>query len=131
MAHKLVEAAVEARLRALWSASPVFVENTEAEPPADGSGYLMLQFPVADASRSAINERAYREEGAFRVVLHVPRDTGVQQIRDQGEAIAALFCDESFAGVNCRVPGPTFVGDAVGALSWASVTIPYDFNFTR
>lgn len=132
MAHKQVEIAVEARLRAQWSTSPVFVENVIAESPADGSGYVVLQFPVASVERWPVNAKVYRETGAFRLVLHVPTGTGTDAIRDYGEQLAAIFCDETFDGVRCRVPGPPFVDDSTeGPLIWASIVCPYEYVFTR
>jgi hypothetical protein len=131
MAHKAVEIAVEARLRA-GTALPVFVENVIAEAPADGSAFLILQFPVASVERWPVNQRVYRETGAFRIVAHVPTGTGTDQIRDLGEQLAAIFCDQTFDGVNCRVPGPPFIDDSVeGPLIWASIVFPYDFTFNR
>lgn len=132
MAHKQVEIAVEARLRAHSPVAAVFVENVIAEPPADGSGYIVLQFPVASVERWPVNERVYRETGAFRMVLHVPRGTGTDAIRDYGEQLAEIFCDQTFDGVQCRVPGPPFVDDSPeGSLIWASIVCPYDFTFNR
>lgn len=131
MAHKLVEIAVEARLRA-ETVLPVFVENVIAEPPADGSPFLILQFPVASVERWPISSRVYRETGAFRLVLHVQSGTGTDQIRELGEQLAAIFCDKTFDRVNCRVPGAPFIDDSPeGGLIWASVVVPYDFTFNR
>ena len=132
MAHRDVEIAVEARLRAQWNTSPVFVENVISSPPEDGAGFIILQFPVASVERWPVNERVYRETGAFRLVLHVPSGTGTDGIREAGEQLAAIFCDQTFDRVNCRVPGPPFIDDSPeGSLIWASVVVPYDFTFTR
>lgn len=131
MAHKQVEIAVEARLRAS-TAMPVFVENVIAEPLADGSAYIVLQFPVSSIQRWPLGNRVYREVGAFRLVLHVPTGTGTDQIRDIGEQLAAAFCDQTFDRVNCRVPGAPFIDDrSEGGLIWASVVVPYDYSFFR
>lgn len=132
MAHRDVEIAVEARLRALSPVPTIVVANTVAEQPADGSEYLELQFPVADVRRWTVNQRKYREVGGFRIVLHVPTGTGTGRIRDLGEELAAIFCDETFDGVNCRTPGSPYVDDAVeGPMIWASIAFPYDFTFSR
>lgn len=131
MAHRDVEIAVEARLRA-GTTLPVFVENVMAEAPADGSEFIVLQFPVASVERWPISQRVYREEGAFRLVLHVPTGTGTDRIRELGEELASIFCDQTFSGVRCRVAGPPFVDDSPdGPLIWASIVVPYDFTFSR
>jgi hypothetical protein len=132
MAHKLVEQAVIAKLAADWSLCPVFTENGKAKPPSDGSNYVMVQFPVAQARRVTVNQRLYREEGAIRLVLHVRAGSGGEELRDWIEDLSALFCDQKFAGVTSLVPTPPYSSERpVGAYFWASTSVPYTFNFTR
>ncbi len=132
MAHKQVEEAVEAKLATDWSHCPVITENGKATAPKDGSDYLVLQFPAADARRMAVNKRLYREEGAFRLVLHVRAGSGLARLRDLTEELAALFSDRKFAGVTSLVPAPPYSSERPdGAYFWASIAVPYTFNFTR
>ncbi len=132
MAHHLVEEAVVAKLSADWSLCPVVTENGSVAPPADGAPYLVLQFPIANARRVTVNERRYREEGAFRLVLHVRAGSGLARLRDWSEQLSALFRDQSFGGVVCQVPGPPFTDGkgADGGYFWAAIVAPYTFNYT-
>jgi hypothetical protein len=132
MAHKTVEDAVEARLRALWTQCPILTENVEQEAPADGGPYLLLQFPVSDVRRWAMNSRRYREEGGFRIVIHLPRQTGMARMRDWGEQLRLMFLDVKFDGINCRVPTDPFTDDdsSEGRYFHGSIVVPYDFNFS-
>lgn len=49
MASKAVVDAVEARLAANWSATPIIGINLKGEPPADGSPFLTVQYPVSNS----------------------------------------------------------------------------------
>lgn len=131
MAHKLVEIAVEARLRAQWSTSPIFVENVIAEPPADGSGYLVLQFPVSEDKRFALGRRFHEETGAFRIVIHLPTGIGTDMMRDWGEEISAIFRGVKFDRVQCAAPQPPFINDiGEGPYFWGSIVVPYRFFYS-
>lgn len=132
MAHKTVETAVEARLRANWSACAIMVENGQETPPDGNAAYLTLQFPIAQARRWSTGTRLYREEGAFRLVLSIPAGTGVETLRDWGDDLGTLFRDVSFAGVVCQVPSPPFFDDrGEGSFAVAAIVCPYTFNFTE
>jgi hypothetical protein len=132
MAHKTVEEAVESRLRTLWTDCPIYTENLETQPPSDSGAYLLLQFPMAETMRWPINQRRYREEGGFRIVIHLPAGTGMDTMRTWGEALRTMFLDVSFSGVNCRVPTDPFTDDRSGEGRYfvGSIVCPYDFNFS-
>ncbi len=133
MAHKNVENAVEARLRAGFTRAPILTENQESETPGDGSAFVELQFPVSDAERWAMGSRVYRETGGFRIVISLPVNSGIQLMRDWGEEIGALFCDAKFDGVVCQVPSDPFTDQrrTEGSYFQGSVVCPYTYNFTR
>ncbi len=133
MAHKHVENAVEARLRAGFTRAPILTENQESEVPGDSSAFVELQFPVADARRWAMGSRIYREEGGFRIVISLPVGSGTQLMRDWGEEIAVLFCDAKFDGVVCQVPSDPFTDPrgTEGLYFQGSIVVPYTYNFTR
>lgn len=132
MAHKTVEEAVEARLRALWTECPIYTENLEAETPSDGSPFLLLQFPASQVRRWPINQRRYREEGGFRIVICLAAGTGMETMRDWGEMLRLMFLDVSFDGVNCRVPSDPFTDNrsTEGAYFYGALVVPFDFNFS-
>lgn len=111
MASRAVEDAIDAYLAANWSTSPILTENQHGEVPADGSGFIILQFPVSNVERVAVNKRLYREEGGFRIVIAVPRGVGTATIRDYGEQLATLFRDKTISGVTCLAPSEPFTDD--------------------
>lgn len=130
MAHKKVEEAVEARLRANWTASAIFAENDEASAPGDGSSFVTLQFPFSETRRWSMGTRLHREEGRFRVVISIPTGTGKATVRDWGDQLAALFRDAKFGGVQCKSPGsPATIDDGEGGYHVAAFTVPFTFNF--
>ena len=130
MAHKAVEEAVEARLRASWTASAIFSENEEATAPGDGSAFVTVQFPLSETRRWPVSDRLYREEGRFRLVMSIPAGTGKAMLRDWGGQLAALFRDVTFDGVSCQVPGsPATIDDGGGGYFVAAFTVPFTFNF--
>jgi hypothetical protein len=104
MASKAVEDAVDSYLAANWTACPIFMENSQGDAPDDGSPFLLVDFPVSNTERAAVNQRLYREEGGARVIINVPRGGGTSLIRQWGEQIAALFRDVRISGINFLVP---------------------------
>lgn len=131
MAHPLVEQAVEARLRAHWGdLCPIYVENTLAAPPGDGSPYLMLQFPVAQDRRWSRNRKLHQQTGGARIVIHLPSGTGTAQMTNWGERLCAIFRGERFDGVICAEPQPPSAGEPDGAYYWASVVVPFTFFYS-
>jgi hypothetical protein len=131
MAYKLVEEAVEARLRAQWTTCPIQLDNPEKRTtPADGAAYLVLQFPVADVSRWALNRKYYEERGGFRIVIHRPSGEGMATMRTWIETLSDIFRDERFGGITCHAP-THFIDDAtpVGGYFLAAVVVPYQAHY--
>lgn len=97
--------AIEARLAANWSHSVIFGPNAEGEPPTDGSPYVLVQYPVAAEENhvglGGVGNRTFREEGGFRVVLHIQRSKGVTEGRAWIEELRSLFRAAQFDGVSC------------------------------
>lgn len=132
MASRAVEDAIDAYLTANWSTSPILTENQQGEVPGDGSGFIILQFPVSNVERVAVNERLYREEGGFRIVIAVPRGVGTGTIRQWGETLAALFRDTRVGPVECRVPSEPFTDDQSdrGLYFQGSMIVPFERYFS-
>lgn len=136
MAHRLVVNAVRARLAANFTGCPVYGENTLAESPKDGSAFIVLQFPW---SRSVWETLAgpdgcdHREEGAFRFVLSVPRDGGVDEGRQWLDEIASLFRGEEFDDVQCYAPDSPVSDDRneTGSYYRLTMAVPYQFIVTQ
>ena len=131
MARKAVVDAVEARLTALWTECPVIGMNTVGEPPADGSDYLLVQYPVADDERIAVNQGLYRETGGIRFVLHMQRGFGIAAALARSEALTALFRDQSFGGVITQTPSSAFLDNSNedGNYLVLSLVVPFTHNY--
>lgn len=134
MASKAVEDAVDAYLAAHWTHSsvcPIFMENVRGDTPDDGSEFLLVQFPASNVIRATVNQRYYREEGAFRIVINVERGQGTAQIRLYGDELSDIFRDQQFSGVNTLVPSEPFTDDSSdqGNYFTGAMVVPFTFNF--
>ncbi len=133
MPGKAVVDAVEARLAAGWNACPVFGLNQQAEPPADGSPFLRVDYPLANSEQISIGapgENVFREEGVFRVVIHQERGAGSATALIWSDQIAALFRGKTFDGVVTFAPEPSPLDDdnENGLYYTVAVAVPYQFD---
>ncbi|MBN8958580.1 MAG: hypothetical protein J0H17_18745 [Rhizobiales bacterium] len=133
MASKAVVDAVEARLAANWSTCPIFGINDEATPPADGSPFLIVQYPIASArgiTVGAPGANVHREEGTFRIVIHTERGGGTAKGLQWGDEIAAIFRTKAFDGVRTFSPSPPIEDDTneSGVYYAHSISVPYQFD---
>lgn len=130
MAHPAVEAAVEARLRAGFTECEIFVENVLSTPPDDGAPFIILQFPASTDRRRSIGTKFHEQEGAFRIVLHLPFGTGTDTLRAWGEQIAAIFRGAKFSGVQTVDPQSPFLSDQPeGNYTWAAIVVPFRYFY--
>lgn len=114
MASKAVMDAVSARLSANWTATAIVDPNTAGEPPADGSAFLTVQYPVANEEHISLGQpggRLFREEGGIRFVLAVPRGIGVEQALAWMDGLRLAFRAAQFAGVTCQAAPPPAIDD--------------------
>lgn len=130
MASKLVVDAVENRLAAMWSHTPVIGLNTVGETPADGTSFLTVQYPVATeepASVGSPGSNVFREEGGFWLVLSVPRGQGLGVPMTWIDELRAMFRAKQFGGVNCVGASPAYQDDNIenGAYVRLSSVITY------
>ena len=132
MASKHAEQAVQTYLTSNWASAPVLTENTLGEAPSDGSPFVRLQFPIAETSRWPIDQRYYREEGGFRLIIAVERGIGTEKVRQWGEELATLFRDRTFDGVTTQVPSEPFTDDLSdqGNYFLATMIVPYTYDHT-
>src|SRR3954467_15538734 len=131
MASKYVEDTIEGHLEANWTLSPILTENMQGSTPEDGSPFLRLQFPVADVGRWAVDQRYYREEGGFRIIIAVENGSGTAKIRDWGAQLAALFRDKKIGDVITLAPSEPFTDDASNEGNYfvGSMVVPYTYDF--
>jgi hypothetical protein len=111
MASVAVMAAVEARVATYWSGAYVSL-NVTGDAPADGTAFLTIQFPLANAEQISVGApgaNIYREEGGIRFVYAIPRGQGVTYHQGLLEALLAYFRGAKFSsgGVNVKTWAPT------------------------
>lgn len=129
MAKKAVVDAVAQGL-AGWTACAIRPVNEQAEVADDAGPFLMVQYPVANASRTT-HSPTYLEEGAARVLIHTERGSGIAQAIEWGEQIAALFRFKKINGVEFKSPTSPLVHDDNddGLYFKTSVVLPYHYHF--
>lgn len=133
MASLAVITAVKARLAASGIETPVKHPNESFQPPADGSAYIAVQYPVAaEAQRTfgAPGNNVFREEGAIRFVVHIPVGTELEVAATIAEPLRTLFRGARFDGVRCYAPTSLVFNDQAdeGNYSRGSIAVPYDFD---
>ncbi len=132
MAVLAVITAVESRLVAGFAEAPIIETNGGQEPPADGSEFVVVQYPVANNEQMTLG-RYYREEGAFRVVISAQRGLRENLIKALGwaDTIAALFRTQKFDGVESWTPNLARLDDDndEGNYYVISVVVPYTFKY--
>lgn len=143
MSSKAVVDAVEARLGSPWTvtstidastaAIPIIGVNTLGMPPADGSAFIEVQYPIATerhVGMAAVGNRTFREDGAFRIILSIPRGQGIAQGLDWADQLRALFRAAQFGGVSCLAPNPPFVDNSSdnGNYFLMAIVVPYYFD---
>ncbi|MBN9529679.1 MAG: hypothetical protein J0H82_25965 [Alphaproteobacteria bacterium] len=132
-------AAIEARLRAHWTTTGVFVGGNDTfKPPVDGQGrqqpYVRLMFPGAVSRQQGIGSPGrnnWREDGAFQVIVAVPTATGEATAREWCDQIAAIFRGQTFGGaVVCYGPHtPVPAAGPAGGYYRMTFGVPYAWQF--
>lgn len=133
MASNAVMTAVKARLAGGWTNCPVPDINTVGETPADGSAFLTVQYPVSTEEHvglGQVGQRVFREEGAIRFVLSVPRGQGIDQATQWADQLRVLFRAAEFSGVTCEAASPAAFDDSNdnGDYFILRVIVPYFYD---
>jgi hypothetical protein len=127
-------AAVEARLESLWDRCPIVGVNLKNEAPP-GTPHLLVEYPVAEPpllmTEGNPGANVWREEGAFRLVLHRPRDEGIMTGLQWAEDLAGLFLGKEFDGVQTFGPTSPAIDDrnTAGPFCRFSIAVPYQHDF--
>jgi len=139
MANKAVMDAVEARLDSGWSRAPRLDLNADmATPPATAEEsfppFVVVEYPYSDERQVTLGgpgTSAFRETGAFRIVLSVPAGAGREPYATWIEELRGLFRGARFGGVLCQAPSGSTTDDrgGPGAYWRMSFAVPYEFDF--
>lgn len=132
MASGAVHDAVMARL-AGFTAAPVHGPNTLREPPADGGPYVLVMYPAGSETQASIGSpgsNRFREEGAIRFVVHVPRDEGIARAHALGDALRGLFRNYRSGALQCFEATPVTTNEDLDDEAYfiVSTSVAYEFD---
>jgi hypothetical protein len=129
MPSAAVHAAFNARLTANWTETPIVDSVLPIEPP-QVPAFLVLQYPVTNASKPVL-QRTYWEEGAARLVLNVDVGAGLTYGLGLADQLATLFREVKFDGVETFSTSPPILREPMDEGTWfeLSVIVPYRFEF--
>lgn len=133
MASKAVMDAIAARLAASWTATPVDTLNSVGDPPADGSPFLTVQYPIASEEQITVGapgNNVFRESGVIRFVLSIQRGLGVDQGMSMVDMLRVLFRGKQFDGVTTWGASPPVLDDRNDSGNYwtLSLVVPYYFD---
>lgn len=131
MAATAVYEAVKVRQMAGWTTLPVDYPNETFTPPADGAAFVQVDFPVADSEQISIGApgaNVFRDIGAIRFIVNVPKGSGLALAMRYAGEIADLFRGKDFSGVLTFAPTPPVYLGVDGVYAAVSTSIPYQFD---
>lgn len=134
MPSAAVETAFRTRLASNWDTADgvILGANGVTTPPADGSAFLLIQYPVATGLRPFMRTKRY-EEGAARIIFNVPSGEGLSTFLTLADDIAAIFRGDHLIidGVEVFEPSPPFINDNSedGNYYELAVIVPYRYQF--
>lgn len=131
-----VDVAFKARLRDNWTVGVVADGLNPGDPqnvtnPPDGvDAFLLVQYPVVNGEKPTI-QRHYLEEGAARLVLSTKNGFDQPTVLAWTDALASLFRDRKFGGVETFTPSGPVVDDSNDDGAWVkhSLIVPYRYQF--
>lgn len=133
MASKAVSDAVKALIVAGFTDAPIIDPNTGSDTPADGSVFLTIQYPISNEEHigmADVGNRTFRESGAIRLVLSVPRGTGLDQALTWCETLRDLIRAKQVGQLRTGSPSPPFNNDDndQGQYFVLSIVCEYDYD---
>lgn len=130
MPLKFVLDAVNSRLAANWTATPIIKYDQQARPPAADVAFLVVQFPIVNGVQPTLG-RLYWETGIIRLVLSVRRDMGYDQGAMWADELAHMFRAVTFDGIQTGVPDGAVLDDTADNGNWIifSLIIPYRYEY--
>lgn len=141
MASATPATAIEDRLKANWTTTPVYLADEIDAPPDPPSAFVVLEFPGGSSSQYTIGSpgnNVFLEAGAFMIHVLVPLGNDSQgnawrrTARTYAETIAEIFRAQTFAtSVITYAPDPPHESDRSNGNFWGvSFGVPYHYQFT-
>lgn len=134
MARQAVCDAVETYLTSNWSKATIYGENAEGSTPEDGTPFVVVQYPFVTARQITVGvpgDNLWRDDGAFRVVVHVERGSGTKQGRQWADEIAALFRGKDLVALRTWAPTAPVTDDRNASATYyvLSFSVPYSHDY--
>lgn len=133
MARKAVVDKVNTVL-AGWSGAPKYGPNLQYDTPADGSAYVLVEYPLSNSdivSFGSPGNNLVRDEGTIRLIIHAVRGSEVDTGLTWAEELSALFLGiDDGDGFRTYAPSPPTMDDnnEEGMYYLLSVAIPYEYD---
>lgn len=133
MAHSQVVATIEAHVSEAWPHTIVYAEDDNRGVPDDASSFLVVSFPWSRSEQASIGapgQNWWREEGAFVLMLALPRGAGVREGRAWLDGFACTVRGRDIGKVRCRAPQSAVLDDDPADTSHVRITmaVPYLFD---
>ncbi|XYD07429.1 hypothetical protein R1A27_20175 [Methylobacterium sp. NMS12] len=130
-----VDAAVTARLAALWTRCPVrTINGTDGDVPKKPAAFLSVEYPVmrsAQISFGSPGANVYRDDGAIRFVLSAVAGKGIKDPLVWIDELAALVRGKTFGGVKTFAPSPPVIDDQNdnGGYFLLTFAVPFEHDY--
>lgn len=122
--------AIDSRLAANWTETPIIPYDSIAEPPDDAEAFVVVQYPIVFEEKPTLS-RTFWERGVVRFVLNVKRGIGQRQALIWSDGIKEIFREQSFDGVHTHEADGPIVDDTIEDGNWVgySIEVHYHFEF--
>ncbi len=120
------------RLRANWTATPVFEAGRFEKLPQPPSAFVVIEFPGGFEEQETVGapgSNVFREEGVFFLHVMVPSNRGDMTARGLCSQLAVIFRAQTFEGVVCYAPNPPQNSSrSDGTYFGLSFSVPYFYD---
>lgn len=126
MTYASEHAAIEARLSANWTTTPIKFDNVDYKPTTQAA-WIELQIATGEQSAvslGGIGATLYRNVGIISITVNVPLNSGGRTAKGYADSIAAIFRGQQFSSITCRGATITQIGEVDGWFKY-NVSIPY------
>ena len=114
--------AIESRLTDTWTATSISYDNVPFDQPNDAA-WIRLNIINGTSNYRAINSKK-RHVGVIIIQCFAPINTGTSLLRGYADDLIAIFEDQIFNGIVCRV-GSIATATPSDTMYQINVTIPY------
>ena len=126
MSFELAQQALENRMSALWTATPLQYDNTKFVPPVNAP-WVRMAILDGDSSQISLggSNRTVRAVGLLTFQIFSPAASGGRISSRLVDQLTALWRMVTVGGILFRTPSVTRVGDAGNGWYQVNVSIPF------